>query len=249
MQNSENGNGEEWLSISDLMSGLMLIFLLIAITFMYQQSKKFENQINYKERIEEISKNYMQKEKRIYEALKNEFSEEELEKWQVEILPSNIVRFKSPNVLFERGSSELKPLFQYILSDFFPRYTKVLTTSREFREFIDEVRVEGHTDSSWNDSEFSSYLKNLELSQIRSKNVLNYIIKIPEVRSNFHWLKQVFRANGLSSSKTLDENSEYTAKSGLAEDPEKSRRVEFRIMTKSREALAEIEKLRREQTK
>jgi chemotaxis protein MotB len=259
MQDSEN-NGEEWLSISDLMSGLMLIFLLIAITFMNQVKqdkdkvledrdrlkKILEENDNYKKQLEDISKSYMQKENRLYQTLKKEFSEEELQKWQVEILPSNIVRFKSPDVLFQRGSSDLKPLFQSILNDFFPRYIKVLTSSSEFKEFIDEIRVEGHTDSSWNNSEFDSYLKNLNLSQDRSREVLNYIIKLDDVRSDFSWLKKVFRANGLSSSKTLDQNGDFTEISTLSEDEERSRRVEFRIMTKSREALQQLERLRLE---
>jgi outer membrane protein OmpA-like peptidoglycan-associated protein len=253
MSKSEN-NGDEWLSISDLMSGLMLIFLLIAITFMIQVQKdkdkvyaNLEELEAYKKKLEEISKYYMQKEARLYQSLKDEFTQEELEKWQVEILPSNIVRFKSPDVLFQRGSSDLKPLFQTILEQFFPRYISVLTSSQEFQNFIDEVRVEGHTDSSWNNSEFDSYLKNLNLSQDRSREVLNYIVKLDEVRYQFHWLKKVFRANGLANSRTLDENGEFTDVSTLKEDEEKSRRVEFRIMTKSREALQQFERFRIEQ--
>jgi outer membrane protein OmpA-like peptidoglycan-associated protein len=281
MSKSEN-NGDEWLSISDLMSGLMLIFLLIAITFMIQvqkdkdkvyanleeleaYKKRLEETLKdskqkearlyqslkeleaYKKKLEEISKYYMQKEARLYQSLKDEFTQEELEKWQVEILPSNIVRFKSPDVLFQRGSSDLKPLFQTILEQFFPRYISVLTSSQEFQNFIDEVRVEGHTDSSWNNSEFDSYLKNLNLSQDRSREVLNYIVKLDEVRYQFHWLKKVFRANGLANSRTLDENGEFTDVSTLKEDEEKSRRVEFRIMTKSREALQQFERFRIEQ--
>jgi len=36
------GNNNEWISISDMMAGLMMIFLLIAVAFMYQtdQEKK-----------------------------------------------------------------------------------------------------------------------------------------------------------------------------------------------------------------
>jgi outer membrane protein OmpA-like peptidoglycan-associated protein len=239
MQNSENG--EEWLSISDLMSGLMLVFLLIAITFMYQMNKKFESTIDYKDRIERISKEFAMVEEKLNKALKDEFSIEELERWNVTILPNNTIRFNSPDVLFQRGSSAVRDEFKGILLDFFPRYISVLT-QKEFRNFVEEIRIEGHTSSIWNHQtgEVEAYLKNLHLSQDRSKNVLSFAINIDEVRPNFEWLKKKFRANGLSSAMPIRDPI-----SG-EEDIEASKRVEFRISTNAREALRQLEKLRKE---
>ncbi|MEA3315323.1 MAG: OmpA family protein [Campylobacterota bacterium] len=219
---------EEWMGITDLMSGLMLIFLLIAITFMFQVQKD-------KKRLEDVSKNFIGVQMAINKALQNEFTTEELKKWNVSILPNNTIRFKSPDVLFKKGESELKPLFQFILEDFFPRYIKVLTNEK-FINHIDEVRVEGHTSSNWNSSKRDSYIKNLELSQKRAKEVLTFIINRPILLDKFNWLTSVFRANGLSSSKLI-------YKDGV-EDKEASRRVEFRVMTKSLEAIRKLEELR-----
>jgi len=100
----------------------------------------------------------------INQALNDEFSQDELDKWNVEILPNNTIRFKSPDVLFTRGKSELSIEFQFILDDFFPRYIKTLTNNK-FISHIDEIRVEGHTSSTWNEntSKRKSYIYNLEV--------------------------------------------------------------------------------------
>ena len=262
-----------WISISDLMSGLMLVFLLIAITFMFQvnkdknkvledkdklekilkeneksqkelliTNKKLEQILkeneDYRKQIEEISKSFAVIEGQLNTALLEEFTPEELEKWNVTILPNNTIRFNSPDVLFRRGNSEVKSLFKGILVDFFPRYIGVLTQPT-FINFIEEVRIEGHTSSGWNSrtSEIQAYTKNLELSQERAKNVLKFAINIDEVEDKFEWLKLKFRANGLSSAiPILDENG--------FENRERSRRVEFRITTNAREALRKLEELR-----
>jgi outer membrane protein OmpA-like peptidoglycan-associated protein len=256
MENSEQ-NGDEWLSISDLMSGLMLIFLLIAITFMYQVNRDknkvledrdrlqrlLEENEKYREKIEAISKEFVLLEQKLYEALKGEFSEEELKRWNVQILPNNTIRFNSPDVLFETGSHRVANEFKGILYDFFPRYIGVLTR-REFINFVEEIRVEGHTSSGWNrgTGEMDAYLKNLHLSQARAKNVLDFAIRIDDVRPQFEWLKLKFRANGLSSAIPIRNENGY-------EDKDMSKRVEFRITTNALEALYKLEELRKDMEK
>jgi outer membrane protein OmpA-like peptidoglycan-associated protein len=162
----DNNSSDEWIAISDLMSGLMLIFLLISIAFMYQVQQD-------KTKLESISQNFAGVESAIHEALTNEFTQEELDNWNVEILANNTIRFKSSDVLFKRGDSELKIEFKFILEDFFTRYINVLTQN-QFINHIEEIRVEGHTSSVWNNdtSVRDSYIKNLELSQQRAKEVL-----------------------------------------------------------------------------
>ncbi len=226
---------EQWMSVSDLMSGLMLIFLLIAIAFMISISKKSD-------KLKNISEEYIIKEKNLNQALKVEFTEDELKRWNVEILPSNIVRLKSPDVLFPTGKSDLQPSFKMILSEFFPRYIKVISGD-EFKDHIDEVRVEGHTDSRWwNLSPRESYIYNLDLSQARAKSVLNFSINIENIyiTDKFYWLKSRFRAVGFSSAKPLDNNGELCSDSNLNEDSERSRRVEFRIITRAHEAIQKM---------
>lgn len=62
---SEEG-GEHWLSISDLMAGLMMVFLFIAIVFMRHTMK--EN-----EKIKNVAVTFQENQVAIYESLIKEF--------------------------------------------------------------------------------------------------------------------------------------------------------------------------------
>ena len=215
----------EWLSVSDLMAGLMVIFLFIAIVFIRPLAEQ-----NLK--IKEIARTWQENELEIYKALLDEF-EEDLLRWNAEIEKDTLlVRFKSPDVLFERGASTIRTEFAAILKDFFPRYVRVLDN---FRESIEEVRIEGHTSSVWNrsTSDDAAYFLNMELSQSRTRAVLQNVLNLSEVRGARAWLQPLLTANGLSSSRLV------TTEKGK-EDRERSRRVEFRIRTTARTEIVRI---------
>jgi outer membrane protein OmpA-like peptidoglycan-associated protein len=156
----------EWISISDMMAGLMMVFLFIAVLFMSEVQK--EQKV-----IKEIAESYQNIQQQLYRDLNQEFKEE-LEIWDAEILEDNTIRFKSPEVLFDTNSSELKVLFMTVLDDFFPRYLDILTNNK-YKKQIKEIRVEGHTSSIWkNATREQSYINNMSLSQNRAKSVLAY---------------------------------------------------------------------------
>ena len=213
----------EWINISDMMAGLMMVFLFIAVLFMNEIQKK-------QAAIKDIAENYDNIKQRLNRDLNEEFKED-LAKWGAEILPDNTVRFKSPDILFPTGSKEIPPKFKNILDDFFPRYLSILT-NKIYENKINEVRVEGHASSHWEGaSKDESYLNNMELSQERAKNVLAYTYKITK-SGDKEWLEGVFRANGLSFSTLIKANGE--------EDKRASQRVEFRVLTKAEEKIYEI---------
>jgi outer membrane protein OmpA-like peptidoglycan-associated protein len=215
----------EWLSVSDLMSGLMMIFLFIAVVFI--QPVKEQNL-----KIKEIARTWQENEAQIYDALTLEFSKD-LERWNAEIEKETLlVRFRSPEVLFEQGDAVIRSEFSAILGDFFPRYVKVLSA---FRDSIEEVRIEGHTSSVWNDmvSLEEAYFLNMELSQARTRAVLQNVLGLESISGERNWLRPLLTANGLSSSRLV------TNLQGK-EDEERSRRVEFRIRTKARTEIVRI---------
>jgi len=230
----------EWLSISDMMSGLMFIFLLIAVMYMREANNDIEElkrqsqelkQI--KENIEQVSKNFDNIKEQISQALSTEFKDD-LKIWNAEII-GTVVRFKSPKMLFSVGKSSLRKKFKTILSNFFPRYIKIL---KEFQVNIEEIRIEGHTSSKWNrwNSREQSYIKNAQLSQMRALEVLKYSISQTDVKNSFEWLVKVTRSNGLSFAKLiLDKDGK--------EDFQSSRRVEFRVMTNIEVQLEKIKEL------
>jgi len=205
-----------WLSVSDLMAGLMMIFLFIAITYMrFVQIER--------DQIKEIVVIANDTQIAIYEALQEEFHDD-LHRWNAELDRQTMtVRFKEPDVLFDRNSDRLKLEFKEILADFFPRYVRRLNA---FRESIDEIRIEGHTSSEWHAgvSKEEAYFLNMDLSQRRTQSVLRYCYTLPRV-ADHPWLKRNIAAVGLSSSRLV------LRQDGAGEDYEASRRVEFTVKT------------------
>jgi outer membrane protein OmpA-like peptidoglycan-associated protein len=225
---SQKQDGEsQWLPISDLMSVLMMVFLLIAVSYMLKVY--FE-----KEKIQEVAVTYNKLQNELYEDLNLEF-EEDLKKWNAEIDKASLsVRFRSPDILFDMGSANLKPEFKSILADFFPRFIAILHKD-DYRNDIDEIRIEGHTSSYWRakTTEDKAYIYNMELSQNRTRNVLDYVLRNETNDELVKWIRLYVTANGLSSSKLIF-NEDGT------QNRELSRRVEFRVKTNAEKRIAKI---------
>ncbi|MCW7556031.1 hypothetical protein NX722_26065 [Endozoicomonas gorgoniicola] len=104
-----------WLSVSDLMAGLMMIFLFISIALM-------RSAILERDKIKQVAVAYQENQVAIYQALKTEFVDD-LNRWDAEIEEDTLTFiFKSPDVLFKTGEIELSQKYKELLSDFFPRY-------------------------------------------------------------------------------------------------------------------------------
>jgi len=193
-----------------------------------------------KEKIENIAKTYYKDKEELNKALSYEFKDD-LKKWEAEITKDNIIIFNSPTVLFNTGKSVIKKDFKNVLNDFFPRYIKVLSSS-QYKNEIDEIRIEGHTSNIWSKEakQSETYLKNMKLSQNRANNVLSYCYSINDnfISKNRVWLEKHFRANGMAFSKLkyLDRNSSIV-------DLLKSKRVEFRVQMKTEEKIYKILKV------
>ncbi|RXJ89407.1 hypothetical protein CRV01_07955 [Arcobacter sp. CECT 8983] len=158
--------------------------------------------------------------------LKKEF-ENDFAKWNASFDENRLIfRFNNPSLMFERGSNNLKQEYKNILSDFFPRYIAALV---EYKNSIKNVYVEGHTSSAYSSakSEEEKFSKNMALSQERADAVLEYLKTSLDsiVIENESFIDNTFKAVG-KSSKELILNSDGS------ENPELSRRVEFKIEIK-----------------
>jgi outer membrane protein OmpA-like peptidoglycan-associated protein len=217
----------QWISLSDLMTGLMMVFMLIAISFMVKVEADSAN-------VKRVAVIYDKLRENLYQDLSNEFKED-LPKWGAVLDKKSLsIRFNEPDVLFDMGDAKLKSRFQEILNDFFPRYVKIIT-SEKYKNAIEEIRIEGHTSSMWNElvSPQEAYFKNMELSQSRTRSTLRFVLGLPRVQDNLEWLKHNMTANGLSSSKpVLNDNK--------TENSNKSQRVEFRIRTDAEAKITTI---------
>ncbi len=208
------------------MTVLMVIFLFMAISYMVIIKKKQENQ-------NQIFKDYEEAKiglyNELYQTFKNDFA-----KWNLKLDPDLTIKFTNPQVLFAEGSSEITPYFQSVLSQFFPKYLDVVMQEK-YQERIAEIRIEGHTNTKPINKTADPYIDNMELSQGRARNVLAYLRtqdcfnNLDSLRRNRiqYWLT----ANGLSYGRTIDVSDSLVFYSGNTIDFEKSRRVEFRIVT------------------
>jgi outer membrane protein OmpA-like peptidoglycan-associated protein len=207
------------LSIGDLMAALLLIFVLLLSATL----------LNLQERAE-MAENYKDVKKEIYDELIKEFKDD-LKDWNANIDEKDLlIRFSGPRVEFDFGKSEVKPQFKEILSDFFPRYVRIITLTK-FKDNIEEIRIEGHTDNK------GTYFNNMELSQNRTRSVLNFVLENTNYEpSEKSWIQLNLTANGLSYSKPIADND-------TEQGQKKNRRVEFRIRTNAEKQIDEMLKV------
>ncbi|MCK4441211.1 MAG: hypothetical protein KAU90_04345, partial [Sulfurovaceae bacterium] len=76
-------SNNEWMSISDMMSGLMLIFMFIAISFMIQVQSD-------KDKMKQIAITYSKDKKELNHDLHSEF-DKDLIKWEAIITKNNSI--------------------------------------------------------------------------------------------------------------------------------------------------------------
>lgn len=218
-----------WLSVSDLMTGLMVIFLFVAIAYISRVQKN-----------QSVLTDYIDTKENLHDKLVNEFEGDTL-KWQMSIGKDLTMKFKEPTVLFASGSSALTPRFKEILDEFLPRYFNILLND-SLRKNIQEIRIEGHTDDVPMPSyHIDPYIANAMLSQERALSVIKYFRSMPVFQSYTDTQKQLleywFTANGLSFGKALDDEGNYIITSGKPINRNLSRRVEFRIVTSGDDIL------------
>jgi len=220
------GTEEHWIPLSDLMTGLMMIFMLVAVLFMVQVQAA-------ERKMSDVAEKYLEMKNNLYEDLLREFKDD-LPRWHAQLDRDLTIRFEEPDVLFDVGKAVLKPQFAAILSDFFPRYIRIIDSDK-YRNSIEEIRIEGHTSTIWSGLQSSdeAYFRNMDLSQSRTRSALEYVLLLPKVAADKPWLIAHLTANGLSSSHII-RNPDGT------ENPGASQRVEFRVRTNADARIGEI---------
>ena len=225
------------LSLGDLMAGLLLIFVLVLSFLMLDLMEKEKRDDKVQQVLLKIFTDYAALRQNLYRSLEAEF-EADLQEWNAILDRETLsVRFREPTVLFAQGEAEVQLDFKRILDDFFPRYIRILKRP-EYVNAIAEIRIEGHTSSEWSEeiNPEEAYILNMELSQDRTRSVLQYVLQIPAIRESKDWLQQHLTANGLSSSKLITHSDNR-------ENSEESRRVEFRVRTNAEKQLEKIKEL------
>ena len=136
------------------------------------------------------------------------------------------------DVLFESGEYKLTDAGKRFVDDFLPVYLDVLF-SQEYREYVSEIIIEGHTDS------VGGYLTNLELSQQRALAVASYVLGTScravsaDVKNE---LRAVVTVNGRSYSDRIF-NADGT------ENMDASRRVVFKFRLTDEQMIQQLRQI------
>lgn len=243
-----------WLSYSDMMAALLLIFVLIISFTMLQSKRQYEEkerelleqqnvigeqqeQLDQQKNIVDQQKEQMQAQQEqldkiigiksaLITALRDEFEGSEL-KVSVDS-QTGAITFDA-SVLFDKGKYEIKDAGKTFLDQFLPRYFSVLLKN-DFHQYVSEIIIEGHTDTT------ADYLYNLELSQQRALSVAKYCLdekssSIP--KDQIEQLQKIMTANGRSFSNPI-------YKEDGSVDMDASRRVEFKFRLKDEEMVEEM---------
>ncbi len=139
---------------------------------------------------------------------------------------SGSLQFAS-NILFEKGSVELKEEAKGKLREVFEEYMETLMSDVEIRTHLENIVIEGHTDSD------GGYLYNLDLSQRRAYEVMNYLLTLDFAQKND--IKPLMAASGRAFMDAIVVDG--------VEDKDASRRIEIKFRLKNEDAMHEIEKV------
>ncbi|MFK0327087.1 OmpA family protein [Campylobacter coli] len=127
-------------------------------------------------------------------------------------------------VLFDKDSYTLKNEAKASLRKILSEYFNAIINDPKILSNIENIIIEGHTDSD------GSYIYNLDLSQKRAYEVMNFIYTFyKDIR-----LQKLLMASGRSFSDPVLVNG--------VEDKDKSRRIEIKFSIKNDNALKDVEK-------
>ena len=208
---AEGDNNIFWTTMADLLLGLAIIFMtlfVLAMTGFTQQS------LEQKKQQIEISKE-------LIENLKDANIDAQVDEMTGDIKISDLE-------LFELGSYNLSPKGKVYLDKLIPIYINTIFSKKELIDEVDNIIVQGHTDSqtySGIKDPNLGYMKNMELSLQRANAVADYMFRTGYDKKYSEKLREILTVEGKSYSEPILVNGK--------EDYNKSRRVELSLKVKN----------------
>jgi flagellar motor protein MotB len=197
-------------TLTDLMTSLAVIFVLLLVVFLKQahdQSKRAKDQVKQQLGV-------LLEEKDL--ALKQDTTD-----------PLTLTVMVGENQLrFPLGEFSLSRQGQDFVDQFFSSFARKICQP-ELREKVDSIVIEGHTDTSGEKTE-EGVRKNILLSQRRSFSVLERAMRSVQTdKDTYECLLKLSSATGRGSRSPIFAGTEYQA--------DQSRRVEIKIRVRSAE--------------
>lgn len=186
-KNNSNTRNDFWIGFSDLMTGLMLVFIVLALTFMAISKIKIDESEKSKIEIEKLLEQSEKDRKRMQELIdKAEEARKELEDRRKNIIVILSEKLAMNNIKFEYDSEKgTVTIAQDILflikksdlniegKEFIQLFAKILDdnifNSYEYKDLIKYIHIEGYASREGSDE------YNFKLSYQRAKNVWKYM--------------------------------------------------------------------------
>ena len=221
-QNNQSDENVFWVTMSDLLLGLVVVFLVLFILAItgYTQNKIQEKETQY------------QVTEKIVQELEKKNIKVDADKFSGKIKISDLE-------LFELNSSELSDKGKKFMSDFVPVYFDTIMKDPQILKNISKIVIEGHTDSqafAGSKSTEEKYYRNMDLSLKRASSVAQYIVysKYNGKQDYENSLYKLLSVEGKGPSEPVFVDGK--------EDFAKSRRVELKIEFKDNNILDAIKK-------
>lgn len=240
-----NNGGDDhnfWMSYTDLMSGFLVVFIICSLVMYNNYSRKKKEYESLCDEILHINPDSLKHQLdsiKVISSMKNLINEyndvfpsTDLIKVSLNPARGSIILTcqKASDDLFPKGEPMYKPVLEnYLREHAVPMVRKTIELSEKVKAI--ELRIEGHTDPTWEPYKSGSpesFKENLDLSSKRANTVYKYILNRPELKEKErNFVMENMISVGYSFSECLQD--------GRIEDENlypSYRRIEFRIISK-----------------
>ena len=226
---------EYWLSYSDLMAGLLMVFVLLLVAANF----RFTSAADYLRVVADRVTSSVQTMAVRDQITRQLRAEQERSPGVIHVDSVTGSITLSDGVLFDEGSAVLKPRGKRILKSFVESYLPVVTRDSAYRDHLREISVEGHTNDN------GGYLYNVRLSQARAFAVMNFFIDAAPDPSSQRFLMRYLTAKGRSYSQIVcnGEIRAYWDCPAELIDKAASRRIEIHFRLDDEEVVRKVKTL------
>ncbi len=183
-EGDETHEATTWIALGDLMTGLMIIFLVLCLAALVQAAQLHTQQMAYMQQqvtkshqamkqisktlntIEQVNEARIVIIKQVQDALNKNHIAVQLDAKTGDISITN-------SILFDEDSDSLKPEGKRFLDGFIPVYAQAILHQCNVSDEVTRLGVEGHTSSG------GAPLHNMRLSLGRANAVIEYVYNMP----------------------------------------------------------------------
>lgn len=213
-----------WMSFSDMMSGMLIIFILVCIALLYELTQMKED---YNSNMEELSKALSVRYELIHE-IKDELAQKNIEVYVSD--NDTVLRIPESALHFDTNRHEIKNEHKETAEEIGRALYEAITKNERWKH-LETVFVEGHTDSK---QVRDNPRYNWDLSAMRAISLWQYWLGNTDFGPHMRDFrnkdrKRLFSVSGYADSRPVEGSD---PQSTLDEDLRRQRRIDIRFTTR-----------------